>query len=206
MKRLDTEKVWKETVSFSKSNQKKLDMNYFNKNNSIIIDKESFLSNFSPATISFFIKNYDKEVTFPSVEHYINFNKFIDFLRFKQEISKIFLHSINYRLNLKHSKNKISKDNVADIFFSKKISGKDIREISNIMKSRGYISANWEKIKLKIMVEALCKKFQQKKFFQKLKTTGDKYILYENDSYKKYWCSTGKNMIGVILMIIRRHI
>ena len=206
MKKLDTEKVLKEAISFSKSNQKNLDMNSFDKNNSIIIDKESFLSNFFPTKISFFIESYSKKIVFPSVEHYINFNKFIDFLRFKQEISKICLHSINYRLNLKHSKNKISKDNVTDIFFSKKISGKDIREISNIMKARGYISMNWEKIKLRIMVEALCKKFQKTDFSKKLKTTEDKYILFENHSYKKYWSRDGKNMMGVILMVIRSHL
>ena len=74
------------------------------------------------------------------------------------------------------------------------------------MEEYGYIDIYWERIRLKIMIEALCKKFQKRKFSKELKTTGDKYILYENDSYKKYWCRSGKNMIGIILMIIRRHI
>ena len=197
MTRINSKKILEEVLLFPKFDQK----------NYISVNRESPLSNFYPLKIFFSSKGDQKKMGFDSVEHYYSFNKFYDFLRPKYEKSRSLLCLINNTLGLENT-NRFSKDNLDGLYFNKKVPIEKIEQISTIMSVKGCTPFIWEKdLILKVMVEVLCKKFNQEYFANELKATANNYIFFEDSSYDKDSVELKKGeILSTILMIIRRHI
>lgn len=68
---------------------------------------------------------------------------------------------------------------------------------------------DWESVKVNLMHSILSAKFSNADLAQKLKATGDQELIEGNDWGDNFWgvCdSTGKNMLGKLLMQVREEI
>ena len=197
MTRINSKKILEEVLLFPKFDQK----------NYITVNRESPLSNFYPLKIYFFSIGHQKKISFNSVEHYYSFNKFYDFLKPRYEKNKTLLCCINNTLGLKQEQ-RFSTNNLDLLYFGKIVPIEKIEKISTIMSENGSTPCIWEKdLILKVMVEVLCKKFNQKYFANELKATANNYIFFKDSSYHKDSKELEKGqMLSTILMIIRRHI
>lgn len=71
---------------------------------------------------------------------------------------------------------------------------------------RVLVRKNWHKEKKAVMWQLLLKKFEHPELAAKLKATGKRPILHENnwkDNYWGIWKGGGKNLLGKMLMQIR---
>ena len=108
-----------------------------------------------------------------------------------------------------------SKSN--EYFFWKLISQLPANK-AGLAKKRGRsikLREDWNEIKLELMEELLKKKFEIKKFKEKLLSTGDEHLVEGNYWHDNYWgncfckkCKNieGQNMLGKLLMKIRRNL
>jgi predicted NAD-dependent protein-ADP-ribosyltransferase YbiA (DUF1768 family)/hypoxanthine phosphoribosyltransferase len=100
----------------------------------------------------------------------------------------------------------LAKNDLSNFFTDQNTTSGMSKAMANILRGRGFQKPEWENIKFKIMLELLQIKFQNPDMMQKLKDTGDKYLVEGNDWGDIFWGvdnGVGKNMLGLALMYIR---
>lgn len=158
----------------------------------------TFLSNFASARIV-----HDGK-TFQSVEHAYQYSKFESHTF--QHLPVNVLAEINEILD---STEHYSAENVASIFTSDSSPGV-VKKISEILRKYGFVRDNWDEMRVDILTGLLLKKFEIPEMSEALRATGENTYLVEgntwNDTFWGVCDGRGRNLLGLILMNIRKKI
>lgn len=115
------------------------------------------------------------------------------------------MSKINKKLSLRGVS--IELEQIPNLFTSPDISAGTAKIVANMLRRLGYIRADWDDIKTRIMVELLVQKFSDANLNTELCSTNPKLLIEGNDWGDTYWgiCDgRGRNVLGRILMLIRK--
>lgn len=158
--------------------------------------RKTFLSNFYPVDI---LLGGNKYV---SVEHAYQAMKFEP--NIWDIISDQDVKLINRKLAGRGAK--ISREELPNLFTDSRITAGTSKTVGNNLRILGYVRADWDDVKIDIMVQLLVQKFSVQELFDQLQQTGRKYLVEGNDWNDTYWGYSngrGRNVLGRMLMALR---
>ncbi|WP_025898774.1 NADAR domain-containing protein [Sneathiella glossodoripedis] len=158
--------------------------------------RKTFLSNFHEVEV-FYRKEH-----FSSVEHAYQAMKFEDGVL--ESVSDEHIEHINHHLQKRNTS--ISHASLPTLFTDPSLTAGTSKVAANQLRILGYVRKDWDNVKIDIMTDLLIQKFSQKTLYDRLKNTGDKYLIEGNDWNDTFWgeCEgRGRNVLGRLLMTIR---
>ncbi|MFH1216476.1 MAG: NADAR domain-containing protein [Pseudomonadota bacterium] len=145
-----------------------------------------------------------KGVMFPSVEHAYQMSKFY------ANVSKKLPSNVVKKLAAKFEN---LVPDLFEIFKSSSRKPSEIKRIANDLAKLGLVRADWDAVRVEIMIELLLKKFSHQKMKNYLIQTEPQYLVEGNDWEDTFWGACperdklrGRNVLGLILMNIRSKI
>lgn len=170
-----------------------------NESNSIILFRDSFLSNFYPVDVEF------DWIKYPSVEHAYQAQKYSKDV-FSQ-LSADQLEQLNEVLRNKWHSMQIDPN--AEVFSSRYFTSWNIKTISTYLDQWNFWKPTWSQEKFGVMLNLLQQKYSDPKLAKKLLETGDKYLIEWNTWWDTFWGFSnweGANFLWRSIMHIRENL
>lgn len=193
------EQIVDEVIADSIENRIEDNIDKFDSTNSILVFKETWLSNFYEVSFIYKGRKYN------SVEQAYLRQKFDSNVLQKLTISQ--KEELNEILKAKGVG--ITKDDFSTAFYDFNLTAGILKRWSNKLKIWGLEDENWDSKRLIIMTELLILKYSKEKFMKKLLATEYKYLIEGNEWNDTFWgvCNKrGRNYLGRIIMNIREKI
>lgn len=193
------EQIIDEVIADSIENRIEDNIEKYNDSNSILVFKETWLSNFYEVSFIYKGRKYN------SVEQaYLR-------QKFDSNVLQKLTNSQKEELNeiLKAKGVGVTKDDFSTAFYDFRLTAGILKRWSNKLKIWGLEDENWDSKRLTIMTELLLLKYSNEKFMEKLLATENKYLVEGNEWNDTFWgvCNKrGRNYLGRIIMNIREKI
>ena len=166
--------------------------------NSIQSFRTTFLSNFYACEVVYAGKTYS------SVEHAYQAQKFTD-----EELDKVTKDEMEEIHELLRTRGILKKYKKAkEIFEDPDISSGNVKLIADILRNEpnNHVRKDWDERRMEVMANLLLQKYRNPDLRDRLKGTGNKYLVEGNSWGDTLWGVSdgkGRNMLGQMLMIIR---
>ena len=159
--------------------------------------QKTALSNFSPVEVM-----YQGE-RFNSVEHAYQAMKFVSTTW--SEVSDKDIDFINKKLE--DSGESVTRADLPHIFSKQSMSPGGSKKVANYLRRLNYVRADWDDVKVSIMIDLLIQKYANDEYYGILCSTKGKYLIEGNTWGDTFWgeCNgRGRNFLGRSLMQLRQ--